>query len=137
MKTGGQAFERFWNMAADTLNNVLHTSDEIREDILDFTEFHAEYNEPLDLFTIYTPAGKMLTEKFKPETYFDIMLHTHVVPFEEEEDDSKRYKFVVNKQGKYDGRSIGLFSDISHKGMMPNDMNLVIERLRRYLQTIS
>lgn len=133
MKAGGQAFQRFWDLAADVLNNVIHIADKLRPDILDFTEFHAEYNEDLDLFGIYTPAGKMLTEKFKPETYFDVMLHTKVLPYEQEPNDAKRFKFVVNKQGKYDGRSIGLFTDISKDGMIPNDMGIVIKKLRAYL----
>lgn len=132
-KHGGEAFQRFWDLAADTLNNIIHASDEMRSDIIDITEFHAEYNEELDLFGIYTPAGKMLTEKFKPETYFDIMLHAKVLPFEEQPDDTKRFKFVINKQGKYDGRSIGLFNDIAERGMIPNDMSLIITRLRKYL----
>ena len=97
------------------------------------TEYHAKYNAEDDLYEVFVPAGAMLTEKFKPESYYDIFLHTYVVPFEEEEDDSQRFKFVVSKVGRYDGRSMHLFADVSKDGMIPNDLELVLSRVRKSL----
>ena len=132
-KSGGEAFQRFWELAADTLNNTILASDDLKNVKLDITEFHSEYNDSLNLFTIYTPAGKMLTEKFLPQSYYDIMLHTYVKPYEEEKDEAKRFKFVVIKRDVYDGRSIGLFSDVSKDGMIDNDMQLVISKMFEYM----
>lgn len=132
-KAGGEAFQRFWDMAADMLGNVIISSDSLKNVQLDFTEFHSEYNSDLGQFEIYTSGGKMLTEKFKPESYFDIMLYSYVVPYEVEKDETKRFKYITIKKDGYDGRGLGLFSDVNVDGAIPNDMSLVIERLRKYL----
>lgn len=132
-KQGGEAFQRFWDLAADVLRNVILSSDELRDDILDFTEFHMILDKDLELLEVYTPAGNMLVEKFKPETYFDLFLPTYIVPYEQEKNEENRFKFVINQQGIYPGRSINLFSDIAVNGMIPNDMSIVIPRIREYL----
>lgn len=132
-KSGGEAFARFWELAADTLRNVILSSDQLRGDILDFTEFHSQWNDEIGQFEIYTPAGNMLVDKFKPETYFDLMLYSYVLPYEVEQDETKRFKFMTIKKEGYDGRSMGLFSNESEAGLIPNDMNLVMSKLREYL----
>lgn len=119
-------------MAADSLNVTLAGIDDLRNDLIVVTEYHAKYNAEDDLYEVFVPAGTMLTEKFKPESYYDIFLHTYVVPFEEEEDDSKRFKFVVSKVGRFDGRSMHLFPD-AEKGMIPNNLELVLSRVRKSL----
>ena len=132
-KAGGEAFQKYWDMAADVLANVIISSDKLNNIQLDFTEFHAEYNSELGIYEIYTSGGKMLTEKFKPESYFDIMLHSYFIPYEAEKDESKRFKYITIKRDGYEGRSIGLFADVAQEGAIPNDMALVIERLRKFL----
>lgn len=132
-KSGGEAFARFWELAADTLRNVILVADKMRPDMLDITEFHSVWNEDLNQFEIYTPAGNMLVDKFKPETYFDIMLYSYVIPYEQVTKESDRFKFMVIKREGYDGRSMGLFEDVADAGLIPNNMGMVIERLREYL----
>lgn len=127
---GGQAFARFWDMAADTLANVILSSDDIREDMLDITEYHVDYDESLGVFRFNVPFGKMLSEKFQPESYYDLVLYTKVLPHETEPDETKRFKFITVKRDAMDGRSMGLFADISVEGMIPNDMGLVIDRIK-------
>ncbi len=61
------------------------------------------------------------------------MLHSYVTPYEAEKDESKRFKYITIKRDGYEGRSIGLFNDVAQEGAIPNDMNLVIQRLRQYL----
>lgn len=132
-KIGSEAFAKYVDMAADMLANIILTADELTNIQLDFTEFHSEYNAELDDYQIFTPGGKMLTEKFKPGSYFDVMLYTYVFPYEEEKDEAKRFKFVTIKRDGYDGRGMGLFTDVAVEGRIPNNMTLVIERLRKYL----
>lgn len=132
-KSGGEAFQRFWELAADTLRNIILSADELKNIKLDFTEFHSQYNENLNQFEIYTPAGNMLVDKFKPESYFDLMLYSYVLPYEIEKDETRRFKFITIKKEGYEGRGMGLFLDIAKEGMIPNDMNLVIPRLKKFL----
>lgn len=132
-KSGGEAFQRFWELAADTLRNTILSADSLKNIILDVTEFHSQYNEGLNQFEIYTPAGNMLVDKFKPESYFDLMMYSYVLPYEMEKDETKRFKFMTIKREGYEGRSMGLFMDIAKEGLIPNDMKLVIERVKKYL----
>jgi len=130
-KSGGEAFARFWDLAANILNNILLSTDQLRHGLIDVTEFHAQYDENLNLFKIFLPAGNMLNNSFLPESYFDIMLCSTVTPFEQEPDESKRFKFVVVQKDKYAGRSMNLFD--SKDGTIPNNMQLVIDKLQNYL----
>lgn len=120
-------------MAAEALNVTLAGIDNLRGDLIVVTEYHAKYNSEEDLYEVFVPAGTMLTEKFKPESYYDIFLHTYVVPFEEEQNDENRFKFVVSKVGRYDGRSMHLFGDIAKDGMIPNNLEMVLSRVRKTL----
>lgn len=122
-----------WELAADTLRNTILIADKMRSDIIDITEFHSKWNSEIEQFEIFVPAGNMLTDKFKPETYFDIMLYSYVLPYEQVPVESERFKFMVIKREGYDGRSMGLFEDIAEGGLIPNDISVVIQRLREYL----
>lgn len=128
--SGGKAFERFWSLAADSLQSFFLTVDNLRDDLIVVTEFHAEYDDTLGHFKIFVPAGKMLSEKFQPESYFDIMLCTVVEPLDSGEITPECYKFVVNKHGNYNARSMGLFEEVK----IPNNLQIVIDRLRDYYQ---
>jgi hypothetical protein len=131
-KSGGEAFSRFWDLAADMLNNILLSTDQLRHGLIDVTEFHAQYDKDLNLFKIFLPAGNMLNNSFLPESYFDVMLHSTVLPYEQEPDESKRFKFVVVQKEQYSGRSMNLFE--SKDGTIPNNMQLVINKLQDYLK---
>ena len=131
-KSGSEAFNRFWDLAADALTGIITVSDElIRDDLLIVTEYHAEYDESMDVFRFYVPAGKMLSEKFKPESYYDICLVTYVEEWDKGLDEADRYKFVTVKRDRMDGRGANLFADVQKEGMIPNNMQLVLERVRK------
>lgn len=130
--SGGEAFARYTDLAADSLNNVFKSIGGLRGDLLVFTEFHTQMGDE-GFYKIFLPAGKMLSDKFLPESYFDIMLCTTVLPYSETiDDEAERYKFIVNKQEPYDARSANLFGDLANKGMIPNNMDIVLERIRKY-----
>lgn len=131
-KSGGEAFQRFWDLAADMLSNIFLSTDSLRHGLIDVTEFHAQYDENLNLFKIFLPAGNMLNNSFLPESYFDIMLHSTVLPYEQEPDESKRFKFVVIQKDKFAGRSMNLFE--TKDGTIPNNMQVVISKLNEYLK---
>jgi hypothetical protein len=130
-KSGGQAFERFWDLAADALTNVILSINHLRDDLLVFTEYHVQYNEDDEVYDIYVPAGNMLRDKFKPKSYYDIVLHSYVIPYEEDSNEEERFKFIVVRKNKYDGRSANLFKGEQEDGMIPNNMEHVIERIRK------
>lgn len=134
-KKGGEAFERFWDLAADALVNILLVADELPAHIIDVTEFHSgDYEEETGKLNVYVPAGNMLKEKFKPKSYFDLMLYTAVEDHEPGKPQKDRYKFVTIPVDGFDGRSLGLFDDImDEKGQIPNSMKLVMSRLEPYI----
>ena len=130
--SGGQAFARYTDLAADALNNVFKAIGGLRDDLLVITEFHAQMGED-DFYDVFLTAGKMLKDKFLPKSYFDIMLCTHVLPYDDNIEVAKdRYKFVVEKIEPFDARTANLFSDEAIKGMIPNDMGLVLKKIRKY-----
>jgi hypothetical protein len=60
------------------------------------------------------------------------MLCSTVLPYEQEPDESKRFRFVVVQKDKFAGRSMNLFPE-AKEGMIPNNMQEVISRLTKYL----
>jgi hypothetical protein len=127
-KAGGEAFQRFWELAGDVLNGFFTSIDELREDLVIVTEYHMEYDEPTEMFQIFTPGGKMLNEKFKAESYYDYMLYSHVIVNPDtgkvSPDD---YKFVTERWGKYNARSQGIFGET----LIPNNLQTVIDAVRK------
>lgn len=123
-KSGGEAFQRFWELAGDVLEKMMISIDSLREDLIVVTEYHSTYNEVSNNWEIFVPGGKMLTEKFLLDSYYDFMLYTHV-----EQDESgavTSYNFVTKKWGKYNARDCGIFKDI----LIPNDLELVLQKVR-------
>ena len=128
-KSGGEAFQRFWELAADALNNFITSIDELREDLLVVTEYHCEYNEATNMFEIFVPGGKMLKDKFLPDSYYDVMLYTHVLSDDEGLKQSDRYKFVTRRTDKYNARCLNIFED----AYIPNDLQMVVDKVRDYI----
>lgn len=128
-KSGGEAFQRFWELAAEALNNFITSIDELREDLLVVTEYHCEYDEAKEIFEIYVPGGKMLKDKFLPDSYYDVLLYTHVLEDDGSLKQSERYKFVTHKTGKYNARCLDLFEDT----FIPNNLQLVVDKVSDYI----
>ncbi len=128
-KAGGEAFQRFWELAADALNNFITSIDELREDLIVVTEYHCEYSEAKGMFEIFVPGGNMLKDKFLPDSYYDVMLYTHVLDDDESVKQSDRYKFVTRKTDRYNARCLNLFDD----KYIANDLQLVLDKVKEYL----
>lgn len=125
---GGGAFARFWTLAAESLNSFFLGADNLREDLVVVIEFHAEFNDTEDVFQIFVPGGKMLSEKFKPESYFDIMLCTYIQKNDDDSVTADSYKFVTRKFGFYNARSMELFAET----LIPNNLQTVLDKVRAY-----
>jgi hypothetical protein len=127
-KAGGEAYQRFWELAAHALRGFILASDNIRPETLVVSEYHAEYNEAAEAYEVFTSGGKMLTEKFLPTSYYDVVLYAHTVFNEDsEEKEVVDYKFVTRRTRKYpDARAMNMFDEL----FIPNDLNLVLEKLR-------
>lgn len=134
-KSGDQAFARFWTLAADALGNVFQAADTMPAHMVDVTEFHIQLDPEMNKYDIFTTAGKMLQEKFKGKSYFDVALFASVVPFEDEPRQSERFKFVAIQKDYYDGRDMGLFSDLmDRKGEIPNyKITEIMDRVLSYI----
>ena len=128
-KSGGEAFQRFWELAADALNNFITSIDELREDLLVVTEYHCEFNEATGMYEIFVPGGKMLKEKFLPDSYYDVLLYTHVMEEDGSTAQSQRYKFVTHRTDKYNARCLNLFEET----YIPNDLQIVVDKVRNYI----
>lgn len=130
--SGGQAFARYTDLASTALNSIFKSMEGLREDLLVITEFHCQMGDD-GMYRIFMPAGKMLSDKFLPESYFDIMLFTKVLKYSDDiKDEKDRYKFVVTKQEPYDARSANIFNDIAERGLIPNNMEVVLNKIRKH-----
>lgn len=125
-KSGGQAFQRFWELAGQTLNAFFTQVDEMRDDLFLITEFHSEYEEVEEQFKIFVPAGKMLSEKFKPESYYDDLYFTHTLK-NEDTNEVANWVFYVNKYGPFNARNGWGCKDL----YLPNDLNPIISKIRK------
>jgi hypothetical protein len=128
-KAGGEAYQRFWELAGEALRHFIISIDSLRHNLIVVTEYHAEYDETLPGFDLFVPAGKMLTEKFKPPSYYDILLFTDV-KLPEEDTQKAEYRFVTRATRKYpNARTMDLFDQT----YIPNNLQSVIDKVREYL----
>lgn len=118
-------------MAADALKQVILSTDYMERNVLVFTEYHVEFDDERGTYKFFVPGGNMLSDKFKPESYYEYVLSTNVIDYEDEPVEEERYKFVINKQGKHDGRAANIFKD-AKDGMIPNNMSMVIDKIKQY-----
>lgn len=130
-KAGGEAYQRFWELAAKALKTFVIAIDNYRPNLMVVTEYHAEFDEALGGYDIFTPAGKMLKEKFLVPSYYDILLFTDMKTENEgEENENIDYRFVTRPTRKYPyARTMNLFDDT----FIPNDLQLVLTTVREYL----
>jgi len=135
-KVGGDAFQRFWELAADALNTFLNNISKLRDDLLVIIEFHSVYDTYTNKFNIFVPGGNMLTEKFKIDSYFDLLLYSYSKPDPDNSiKDENKYKFVVKRTTidgiEYPARSMGIFEDIIEDNcFIPNNLQIVIDKIR-------
>ena len=126
-KQGGEAFQRFWELAGNALNAFIRHLDHLRDDLLIVTEYHAIYDDVQGVYKIFVPGGKMLEEKFLIDSYYDFMLYTHVETAEN--GDVVSYNFVTKRWDKYNARYSNLYEDT----LIPNDLGKVLKDTREYL----
>jgi hypothetical protein len=126
-KAGGEAFQRFWELAGESLESFILSIDDLRDDLIVVTEYHSEYSDVDEMYKIFVPGGKMLEEKFKLDSYYDYMLYTHVKMKESKEVES--YNFVTRRWDKYNARCSELFEDT----LIPNDLSKVLSEMRKQL----
>jgi len=127
-KSGGEAFQRFYELASDSLNHFIASADNLPEDMLVITEYHADLDENTGEYKVFVNAGKMLEEKFKPESYYDFIFYTHIDVDEDGEVTPDSYKFVTKRWKNYPARSAGLFEET----LIPNDLAPVVQKVREY-----
>lgn len=127
-KAGNEAFARYMDLAADSLRSFIKYADKMRNEVIVITEYHTDYDEPSNSYKIFTPGGKMLTDKFKPTSYYDTFIMTDV-KYQENEEDMPEYRFVTRTVSKYpEARSIGGFESL----YIENDLQEVLSRVRKY-----
>lgn len=127
-KAGGEAFQRFWELAGDTLEKLITSIDELREDLIVITEYHCEYDEVDDDWKLFVPGGKMLNDKFKLASYYDFMLYTYVNKGDEGIVTADSYKFVTKRWKQYPAR----FSELFEETLIPNNLQVVLDKFREY-----
>lgn len=125
-KIGGEAFAKYLELAADTLNNTVKNIDLLRRDLIVVIEYHVNYNEEDKTYEIFVPGGKMLIEKFKLDSYYDYIFYTKYIDDEKVKFEN-RFQFVTRKDGKYNARSAGIFGN---QVTIPNNLQVVIDKVR-------
>ena len=128
-KIGGEAYQRFWELAADALTTFILSTDDLRDDLIIVTEFHTEWDKERQRYELFMPAGNMLKEEFKPESYFDTLLFTDVnTTIAGDGSETNDYRFVTRRTALYpQARSADLFDEL----YIPNDLELVLETYRK------
>lgn len=125
-------YERYVDLAADTFKAFFKSARSTRRDLIQVIEFHLELDDASKKYKIFTPGGKMLNEKFLPDSYFDVFLCSYFV--EEDEDKTAKYadrfKFITRKHGYYDARSN--VHDPETELYVPNNLQDVIDRIRKF-----
>lgn len=58
-KAGGQAYQRFWELAGDVARGLLLSPSRLRHDLIVIIEFHSEFDDNLQEFRIFVPAGEL------------------------------------------------------------------------------
>lgn len=135
---GGAQFDKYIRLAVETLDTFFgDTMNNLRDDLIVITEFHTEDREDKKRVkdTIFVPAGTMLGDWFKPESYYDVLLGSMVLPASEEPDKSKRFKFVtspISEEYRF-CRDMGMFED----DIIPNNLQIVVETLRKKQEDIN
>lgn len=125
-KAGGEAYQRFWELAGQALRDLILVIGSLREDLVVITEYHTAFDEKTGVDKIFVPGGQMLNEKFKLESYYDYMLCTKVNL--NDDGSVKDYQFVTERLAHYNAR----FSNIFDGAVIPNDMELVLNKFREY-----
>jgi hypothetical protein len=127
-KAGGEAFQRFWELAGSALQNVIIKIDSLmRENLVVIKEYHTEYNEAKEEWTLYVPGGKMLQQAFMLPSYYDYLLFTHVEVKEDKPVTAESYKFVTERWGKYPAR----FQQLFEGKLIPNNLQMVLEAVEK------
>jgi len=137
-KSGGEAFAKYLDLASDCLNNIFIGAEQLRDDLIIATEFHTTMKDGdnYDNFLgVFVPAGRMINDKLLPKSYFDYTLFTHCLSWSENIEEKDRYKFVVVKKEPYDGRMGNMFPE-HEKGMIPNNLEVVLNRMREKVSTL-
>lgn len=123
-----QAFARYIDLAADALRSFIKYADVMRKEMIVVSEYHVVWDEAKLAYVIFTPGGKLLTEKFIPSSYYDTFLFTDV-KYKEHEEDMPDYRFVTRTIPRYpEARSIGGFEEL----YIPNNLQEVLTRVRKY-----
>lgn len=128
---GAAQYEKYVIMAVRALDVFFSgVMNHLRDDLVVVTEYHIEDRDDGKRVkgNIFVPAGNMLNDWFKPESYFDILLGTYVIPADEQPVKSLRYKFVtsqISSDYKF-CRDMSMFD----KDLIPNNLDLVINALR-------
>lgn len=131
-KHGGEAYQRFWELAASALRSFIIKIDSLRKDLIVVNEYHAEFNDNIGGMDVFVPAGKMLQEKFLIPSYYDIMLFTDVRTINEGQDNEKtEYRFVTRPTKRY---PYARCMDIFEETYIPNDLQAVLTKIREHLQ---
>lgn len=131
-KAGGDAYQKFWELAAEALQNFIIKTERYRDDLIVVTEYHSEFDEHMGGYDIYVPGGKMVKEKFKIPSYYDIMLYTDVKRINEGQDDEySEYRYVTKPTKKYPfARAMNMFETT----FIPNNLQHVMDTTRKTLQ---
>jgi len=121
-----------WDLSANILNAFFINLDRLRDNIIVVTEYHSIFDPIANEYKIEIPAGKMLDEKFKPDSYYDYLFYTHYVD-DDTIDFKDRFKFVTTRYSKYPARTGGGgFSE----ALIPNNLQMLIDPVRAYYNIV-
>lgn len=119
-----------WELSADLLNAFILSVDNLRPDLIVVMEFHTEWDKERMRYELFVPSGNMLKEKFKPESYFDVLLFTDVAHVTDAAgNEVNKYRFVTKSTSLYpQARGSDLFGDDVY---VDNNLEMVLTAFRK------
>jgi hypothetical protein len=128
-KLGGEQYSKYLDLAADTLKNFITSSNQLRKDLMLVTEYHLEFDSDLKHYHLFLPGGQMVREKFRPASYYDVLVHTEAVFGENIETDRTEYRFITRATPEYPQARSGDLYDFEEL-RVPNNLQDLLTRFR-------
>lgn len=129
-KTGGEAFSKWADFAADVFNTIFANAQNWRKDLTIIVHFHPEEKETMNglELNIKTP-GKLLDRDIDIPSYFTYVLYTKVIKAQEGLKPEERYKYVTNHDGYRPAKTpYKCFDELE----INNDMKMVIDTIDKF-----
>lgn len=128
-KKDGEQYSKYLDLASDSLRSFVKSSDRLRDELVVVTEYHAVYDEHDGTTRLFTPGGKMFTEKFLPASYYDTLFFTNVKYDDVDKEAKPWYQYITRSTEQFpEARSLADYDDL----YIENNLQAALTDFRNY-----